>query len=232
MNKILVISPKVCSKSAKTLAESIGADYSNPYLSEIAWNKYTHIFNYGYSGQLPKNNGIINKKFGVEYCVDKLKTLFSFKYNNIPTLNSTTNKEIARKSNWETIVCNSSKGNRARDIKFISNGEELPNADLYSEYYPHKYEMRVVVFMGKIVGRYWKEEINGVWDLVLLDKVGFKQLDADCIKAAKGLGIDYVGFDVLIQTKKRYIIIEANSGPVLTEEALDVISNYYGDVLK
>jgi glutathione synthase/RimK-type ligase-like ATP-grasp enzyme len=53
-------------------------------------------------------------------------------------------------------------------------------------------------------------------------------MDAICIRAARALSIDYVGFDVLAQTKNDCVIIEANSGPILTEEAIDAFHELIG----
>jgi len=54
-------------------------------------------------------------------------------------------------------------------------------------------------------------------------------MDNMCLKAAHALGIDYVGFDVLAQTKNDCVIIEANSGPILTDEALEAFQTLIGE---
>ena len=56
---------------------------------------------------------------------------------------------------------------------------------------------------------------------------GFEKIDEHCIKAAKALGIDYVGFDVLAHTKKDFVILEANSGAIMTDEAALAIVEYF-----
>ena len=49
-------------------------------------------------------------------------------------------------------------------------------------------------------------------------------MKADCAKAAKALGMDIVGFDVLATTKKDYAIIEANSGSWLHDIVCDYVA--------
>ena len=58
-----------------------------------------------------------------------------------------------------------------------------------------------------------------------MHKQGFEQVDKDCLKAARSLGIDYVGFDVLEDSQGNCVIIEANSGALLQDEALKFVKN-------
>jgi len=83
-----------------------------------------------------------------------------------------------------------------------------------------------------VVGRYYKAETpddKGVleWSFNVQPKRGFEKMDEACLKAAKALGIDYVGFDVVAMNKNDFVILEANSGPILTGEAEEAIINYY-----
>ncbi|MNQ79946.1 hypothetical protein D3C85_949070 [compost metagenome] len=52
-------------------------------------------------------------------------------------------------------------------------------------------------------------------------------MDEHCLRAAKALGIDYVGFDVVAKTKKDFRILEANSAARLEDEAENAIVEYY-----
>ncbi len=87
--------------------------------------------------------------------------------------------------------------------------------------------------MGKVVGRYYKKEtgLNAdgqiEWTFTPQRKRGFEAIDDACVRGAKALGIDFVGFDVVAQDKQHFVVLEANSGPIITDEAEEAIINYY-----
>jgi glutathione synthase/RimK-type ligase-like ATP-grasp enzyme len=80
--------------------------------------------------------------------------------------------------------------------------------------------------MGNVVGRYLKEVANDEWHLNSMEAEGFEHIDKACIKAAEALKIDYVGFDVLSRGKRTFTILEANSAPILTEDAAAAIKTF------
>jgi glutathione synthase/RimK-type ligase-like ATP-grasp enzyme len=84
-----------------------------------------------------------------------------------------------------------------------------------------------MVFRGAVVGRYFKKEDSGDWYFNNQPAKGFEEMDKHCIRAAKALGIDYVGFDVVAKNKKDFRILEANSGPRITDEAETAIVEYF-----
>ncbi len=227
--KILVISPKAAEDSAKRLAKELGADYINPYQTgRLVFMGYRVIINYGFSVDIKTSVGtdVVNRPTNVRKCINKLKTLESLT-GQVPIPSYAQRIRDA----WGTVVCHTKPDGRKNEgIEYWhrDEGTPIPNAYLYTEYYHHRGEYRVVVLCGKVVGRYRKVERDGTWDLELRDKRGFEHMDEICIKAARVLGIDYVGFDVLAQTKNDCVIIEANSGPILTEEAIDAFHELIG----
>lgn len=227
--KILVISPKAAEDSAKRLAKELGADYNNPYQSgRLVFKEYALVINYGFSTNIVTNANanVLNEPSAVRKCINKLKTLESL-VGHVPI------PEYSQRirDTWNTVVCHTKpdgRKNEGIEYWYRESDEPVPNAYLYTEYYHHRGEYRVVVLCGKVVGRYRKVERDGTWDLELRDKRGFEYMDEICIRAAKVLGIDYVGFDVLAQTKNDCVIIEANSGPILTDEAIDAFHELIG----
>jgi len=228
--KILVISPKASEDSAKRLARELGAEYQNPYKTgRGSFKEYQLVINYGFSGNIitNANANVFNEPLSVRTCINKMTTLESLALAGIPI------PDYAPfvKKNWDTVVCHTKpEGRKNEGIEYWhrDSGEPVPFAYLYTKYYDHRGEYRVVVLCGKVVGRYRKVERDGIWDLELRDKRGFEHMDAICIRAAQALGIDYVGFDVLAQTKHDCVIIEANSGPILTDEAIEAFSELIG----
>lgn len=227
--KILVISPKAAEDSAKRLAVELGAKYENPYQTgRLVFKDYALVINYGFSTNIVTNANanVLNEPSAVRKCINKLKTLQSLE-GHVPL------PEYSQRirDTWNTVVCHTKPDGRKNEgIEYWYRYEDkpIPNAYLYTEYYAHRGEYRVVVLCGKVVGRYRKVERDGTWDLELRDKRGFEHMDDICIRAARALGIDYVGFDVLAQTKNDCVIIEANSGPILTEEAIDAFHELIG----
>lgn len=224
--KICIIHPVIGKESAEELAEYLGADCSNPYQTQRRdYREYDLLFNYGCNRKV-KFNRVINKSKSVGRCIDKIKTFEAFEEYNVPHPEYTNDRKKIPK-HWEQIAIRKSrKGNQAQDIDYKFDDEEIPVAELYTEVYPHKFEFRIVVFMGKVVGRYLKEVENGEWLLNSMDEEGFEHIDKACIKAAAALEIDYVGFDVLSRGKRTFTILEANSAPILTEEAAAAIKNF------
>lgn len=226
--KICIIHPEIGKESAIELAKLLNADVSNPYQTERRdYKEYDLLFNYGCNRKI-KCNRVINRSKSVAVCIDKIRTFDVLKEHNVPHPEYTTDKKQIPK-HWDQIAVRPDrKGNQAKNIDYIFAGDPLPDAELYTQVYYGKFEFRIVVFMGNVVGRYLKEEKKGEWLLNPVSKIGFEKIDKACIKAAEALNIDYVGFDVLSRGKTRFIILEANTSPILTDEAAAAIKQYIG----
>lgn len=223
MPRVFVMSPRACRKSAEDLQKALDRK-----LRGIA---PTHVFAYGFSEQdfigVPRTN----HASAVRRCIDKVKTLSTFKRFKIPTVEYCTNfRDIP--AHWDVIVVREKvdgKGNEG--LHFVE--APLPNVfkhkPLYTNYFEHRMELRVVVFMGKVF-TYRKHQVLDEWEFHPFRAP--KSLTEDAIRAAKGLGIDYVGFDVLYNNKGSYAFLEANSGPVLIEDVRDYIVDWFVNKLK
>lgn len=230
--KLCVVSPKGCSKSAKELAEALGADYNNPYTSyKQNFGAYDGVINYGVSCALNYKN-ILNRPPAVARCVDKLATFNCLKNAGVSIPKFCT-RAADVPADWETVVVrktSTGRGNEGMDYVYQWKGDKPKEGVLFTEYFDHSVEYRVVVICGVVVAHYRKDEVpkddlgNTQWDLALMEPVPeWKEIDADCIKAAAALGIDYAGFDVVENDHGKFVILEANSGPILTEEVKDYI---------
>lgn len=233
MRTIAIVTGK-CILSARKLAEGFNTRTNGEWKAivydirkeNIPYHMRNYVFKYGCSKVIPAAH-IVNTVEAVRRCVSKIDTFRTLAMENIPIPRWTRNKNQIGKE-WQQIVVRSKvDGRKAEDLDYFNQGDVLPDAPLYTEYFPHKYEYRIVVFKEKVVGRYYKAEAKGEWTFKSQPKKGFEQMDKDAIRAAKALGIDYVGFDVVANTKKDYRFLEANSGPILTSEAEEAILNYY-----
>lgn len=237
--KHIVIYSSVCGASSRSLDKALNtrsngeckARVINPYKDDVPLNPGDIVFAYGCSASnySQHQHRRINSRYAVLNCVDKLVTFDLLRKNKIPTVESVSSYEDIP-FHWKTIVYREKvDGKKAEGLEYLSQ-EEIPlfkNGELYTEYFEHRYEYRIVVFMGQVVGRYYKADKEGEWHFIKQRKDGFEEMDKACLKAAKVLGIDYVGFDVVSRNKKDFRILEANSGPVLTDEAEDAIVNYF-----
>jgi hypothetical protein len=228
--RVCVIYPASCSASAKALAKGLSTKTNVVDAIHMVYQRdyrnYDLVINYGCSGSFYSRDRI-NSHVAVARCIDKIETFKRLKKAGLPILEYVTTRTKIPKE-WEWVVVRESfKGNNAEGMLHVENGKEpMPMAPLYTRWFDHSREYRVVVLNGKVVGRYEKVNVNGLWHFMLVAAGGFKDIDISCIKAAEALGIDYVGFDVLAKTKKEFRICEANSGPIITPQAIEAFKKY------
>lgn len=179
------------------------------------------VINYGSS----KINGtpefLINNPDAVKSCINKITTLFTLAKFGIPTVEFTQHKEQIP-NYWNTIVCRAQiKADNAKGLSFIKKGEPLPDAKLFTKYYDHQHEFRVICLKDKVTNIYTKTNKNGTLEFNSMDFHGFDNIIKQCRKAAEVLKIDFVGFDVLANSQNNFRILEANSGPVFIEDMIE-----------
>jgi len=226
---ILVLHANISAKSPKRLPEAIGGVAANTYEDDdknILRGK-TLIFNYGVSSEITTNLPIINKFKSVLSCVDKRKTFEILSKAGCQIPKFSTDKDKVPKS-WGNVVCRedaSGARNQGMEIVDLEDGGVLHDAQLYTQYFYYEQEYRIIVFKGKVVARYEKKFKKSLdcLEFVLMDKKGFKEIDADCIKAANAIDIDYAGFDVLYSEEEGHKILEANTGCILTDDVLEYL---------
>lgn len=237
MRTLAIITGK-CILSARKLAEAMNTRTHGEWNAKVydvrkdaIPNRVDYLFSYGCSDTPPWNKHKINVKDAVKRCVSKLNTFM--RLDGVCPIPEYRKRGELIPAKWERIVVRSKvDGRKAEDLDYFFQGDVLPDAPLYTEYFEHKYEYRIVVFMGKVVGRYYKKEdgvdANGQpeWSFMVQPKRGFEAIDDACLKASKALGIDYVGFDIVAMDKQHFVVLEANSGPILTEEAETAIVEY------
>lgn len=232
---LYVVYPKACAESATMLAKALKAKKQLCVGNYMFLNKECVIFNYGVGGYNDFfNKVVVNKGDAVNRCVTKSDTFWYLKKAGVPIPDYSCNyKHLPR--DWKGYVCRkteSGKGNEGYehhwDHKDVPTGYEL-----YTEYFEHEHEWRIVVFKGVVVARYLKvRDADDKWQFQLYTKQGFKDIDRSCLQAAEALQIDFVGFDVLENKKGVYVVLEANSGPIMTEEVLEYIKKYFKNLNK
>ncbi len=220
----------VAGKSSKILAEALR---NNGVQCDVfragdrnRFKDYDFVFSYGCSRGTEHNNRI-NKASSVERCVDKTLTFDALKKAGVSTVSYCLKQPVPKEWDW-VVIRDKINGRMAQGLNYCENiPGKIPLGQLYTEYFEHKYEYRIMVFMGRVVGRYFKHEEKGDWYFNVQPRQGFEVMDDHCIRAAKSLDIDYVGFDVVANTKKDFRILEANSAARITDEAENAIVEYF-----
>lgn len=186
---------------------------------------FDHVFSYG-TGYKTLHNNRLNSSAAVRNCISKPLSFECFKRAQVNTVDYVLKKPIPAHWDW-VVIRDDAEGRKAEGLSYHENNEHVPLGNLYTEYFEHKYEYRIMVFRNQVVGRYFKQEDNGDWYFNLQRPQGFDIIDDHCIRAAKALQIDYVGFDVVANTKKDFRILEANSAARITDEAENAIVEYF-----
>lgn len=216
--------------SSKILATALNNNGIKASVFKIDGNKYDFtdydfVFSYGCSANtLHKNR--INTRQAVMSCVDKPSTFEALKKAKVNTVEYCTRKPIPKHWDW-VVIRDQANGRKAEGLHYHENNHLCPDGNLYSNYFEHKYEYRIMVFKDRVVGRYYKREKEGDWYFNNQPAKGFEEMDNHCLRAARALAVDYVGFDVVANTKKDFRILEANSGPRITDEAENAIVEYF-----
>jgi glutathione synthase/RimK-type ligase-like ATP-grasp enzyme len=232
---ICVIHPTISKESAEELAKALGWDVCNPFKEDKRdFRNYAGVFNYGCNRKIVANN-VINKSVSVATCINKVATYEAFKKAGIPTVNYVTRKQDVPKQ-WEIVVIRDKvDGARAEGLDYhyqdkayveYVEGKPVPDGKLFSEYFEHTEELRVMVFCGKCVGVYEKVRRDGAgWEFIAV--WNHNHIRAQAEQAAKALDIDFVGFDVLVNVNEgKWLFLEANTGCILTPEMIDAIKAY------
>lgn len=231
--KIAIIT-SVSAESSRQLAEhlalnGIQAKVFKPYEdNRTNFRDFDCVFSYGCSADTVHNHRI-NSRAAVLKCIDKFLTFSAFHKSGVPTVRAWKDSRDVPPDVTDLVLRKDPKGRKAEGLTYWSWGEarEIPvGMGLYSEWYDHRRELRVTVFMDK-VWVYRKDWVDGVHEFNLTTSSVYGSIRADALRAAKAIGIDYASFDVLYNSRNEYRFLEANSGSILTEEVSTAIVEHF-----
>lgn len=202
-------------------------------------SKPTLVLNYGATKPLPNYNGdYLNHPKAVQAAADKIKTFELLDEANISIVPWTTVKEEAQSWLEKSMVVarTLTRASEGRGAVFVSPGEELPNAPLYTKYIKKQAEFRVNVAFGTIINIRQKRrrtdfegEVNNLcrshsngW--VFCSEGVDKNNEALCslgISSVVALGLDFGAVDILYNAHyNAYYVLEVNSAPGMEGETL------------
>ena len=216
--ELIVTSPKCTSKSAKLLAEKLGATYINPYKQGIILHGDV-VLNYGCSKDV-FGNKVINSPEAVAKAVDKIATfdLMSQYIRVAPYTQSITVAEQWIKDGNIVVARELSKASRSAGVKLVHTIEELYStpAKFWTGYIHHDIELRVNVVKGKIISVLEKQEReDGTFSWKLIRDHSKYAIKSMTKAISDNMGLDFFGADVIIDTKDRPWLLEVNTGPAL-----------------
>lgn len=226
-------------KSCRELIQALGdaghnAIQYDPFKTNMYGHHFDYIFSYGSSAHTvgaPR----INSASAVDRCVHKTSTLKVLQKAGVPCPDFRVDSEKVPDT-WKYVVCRKDETGRKAEGMLTVAWEDMDYyqshlCNFFTEYFPHRNEYRVVVFRGKVVGVYHKTLKDGMHHFIIQNRnKGYDQIIESCERAAVALKIDYVGFDVVAARKDSFRILEANSGPILTQEASDSIVNFFNQL--
>ena len=161
--------------------------------------------------------------------VSKLEQYQFFQDHNLPAIEWTTTKTIARawqKAGHEVMCRKTIKGQTGSGISVCGPNDELPDAKVYTKYISHKREFRVNLLQGKVINV--REKVRdagrpkGDFHVRNYDngyttakcKTWPKQIVAMAEQASKVTESDFAGVDIGYNEAKDFaFLIEVNSGP-------------------
>lgn len=228
--KIAIIT-SVSGESAQYLADcfklnGIQADVHKPWDSgKERFYEYDSVFSLGCSA-ITRCNERFNLPMPVKICVNKVMTFEKFRAAGVPTVEWTTDWRNIKPEWHQVCVRSSLEGRKAEGLEWhlTEDMDKMPkNAALYTRCFYGNYEYRVVYAFGEVFV-YYKRYVDGDHHFILKDSNNYKYMVEHAKKAAKAIGVDYVGFDVIAENKRSYAFLEANSGAMMTEEvALHIV---------
>lgn len=246
MNRKYIYSYKQGSKSAKSLARSLGIKRIKHTRSRFRATQNKTIINWGCS-ELPSyitGNGllgsILNAPSVVRLASNKLSCFTYLEECGVKVPFFTTEQEVAQQAcddGTTVVVRHLLQGHSGRGIELCEEGDHVPSAPLYTAYIKKKDEYRVHVFRGEVLSVQRKARREDCPD----DEVNWKirnhsngfifarnedrdipqEVSDEGLKAVEALGLDFGAVDVLWNTRKGAFVLEVNTAPGLEGETLD-----------
>lgn len=224
MKKVAIIH-SVTGLSAKSLKEAlvnrgVKADIWRPFKDDSRdFTSYDLTINLGVSAPSLMAKKFLNTPQAVRSCVDKRKTFAILQEADLPIPEWTDSWDAIPK-HWDQVVARQSASGRQGDhLEYYATKDVAPkDCELYTRAYYGRYEYRIYCLNGRVIGRFYKQPTGVDLYLQFRPREGFESIDKACIAASKAIGIDLCGFDVLSHNRNNFVLLEANSGPLIPDE--------------
>jgi len=235
---------KLGSRSAKGLAEALGV--RRVRANGKFRNNYGHIIvNWGSScsPNFPTPYGIINKPGAVARAVNKLTALEFMHQAGVPVPVFYTDKEQAAASNKILFARTSLTSNSGRGIIIVQQGDDIPEAPLYTEMFDKVTEYRVHATFNKVfdyqakLRRRGQEADDYIYNynngrVFCRNNIDLPpQVSAASIAAIRCLGLHFGAVDVATDKHGNVAVFEVNTSPALEGTTLKRYTNMIRELI-
>lgn len=221
---MFVILHSVTGKSAKALSESMNkaglpCKVQRPYKDGYIGEDGVKYINLGCSKFMQSGEYALNTPQSVLNCVDKRTTFKLLSGLPIPRW---CDKWEDIGDDWTGVVARAIVGgNNGDGLEYYDTKEQVPKGlELYTETHYWSSEFRVIVSLGRVFVYKKLSDKSGAWVFKKQVNKEYDKIVKTCVEAARRLGVEHVGFDVLAHNRNKFIILEANSGSLLSEEVI------------
>ena len=193
------------------------------------------VINWGGSEAMPSDLVVINRPEAVRIASDQVES--------IRRLGDLAPRTVARPDQVdllgsERVVAKRRHGARGSGKAVIASDaawSQRVQYDMFQEFIPDRREYRVSVLSGRVVSAYLKQPPEGASPENLHPDWSFEQarvmpraVAAVAREAARRIGLDYAGVDVIEDTRTgRVYCLEANAAPGMSE---DTLRSLYGHI--
>ena len=234
MKKVYLLPYKMNSIGSKSISRFFGIKriYRN---GRYVPNNNHIVINWGVAEKPPvllrnqNNPTIINDFNSVKIASNKMLTLEKLKEKEVPTLSFTVSKEEVRNKLNEGKKVYARKlltGKAGKGIEIINpENEEIPDAPLYTEYFPNDCEYRVHIFNDEMIDAAQKKKMSKE----RARRMGIREEDRkDGVRNLKN-GWSFVRKDINIPNKVKQVAIKGVNALDLDFGAVDIVYNSESD---
>lgn len=218
------------------------------------------IVNYGTTTPIRAKRGarVLNKPDNVRHAADKLATfrlLTTDGRGQIPTVEWTEDREVALgwlKAGTSVVVRKLLRASEGRGIEIVKWEEwkaagkpanALPQAPLYTRYFPKVKEVRVHVLCGKVLAYAEKKRKRGEeadnwvrshskgWIFATQGVQPLPAATEAALLAVRRLGLDFGAVDIAV-SRDRVAVLEVNTGPGLEGSTLEAYTKAFKEVAR
>ena len=233
IKRVIIVPYRMASKSAKALKEGLVALNIRCFrkLPPYVGYKSDLIFYYGGNNIISDTESLFYNKLR-HLANNKLKSFQIFKEANLPTVEWTTDVDIAK--TWPLVVARATlTGHSGQGIHMwnpSNKDEPVPIAPLYTKYVKKTYECRVHVFNGEVIDAQIKrklKEYDGEVDTNIRNHTtGWvycrdnfevpEEAKLLSLQAIKALHLDFGAVDLIYnQHYNQFYLLEVNTAPGL-----------------
>lgn len=235
MNKIWIYTGGRASNSAKELSQGKGF---RRYVMGTSFNPFDILVNWGTTKPLPaKAQQVLNSSQSVTIAGNKLFAFTAFAGEDVETVPWTANKAVAKE--WQDrgntiVVRNVLTGHSGNGIVIVEEGQDIPDAPLYTKYIFKVKEYRVHATQTGIIHTQRKVRDPDVEPLswkVRSHANGFifqvtniepsEARDKLATSAVKALGLDFGAVDIIEDKKGKLYVLEVNTAPGLEGQTIE-----------